>query len=323
MWTCKQGKAEHSLEAASRKAVSLGESVVASHHRWGHTTLDTHDAPFFAAAAVFFRRSRPFFREAAFSSGGEGCEWGAKQPTVSSEWGYNGENSFSALSPFAGSRKGFSPHIPAPDFLFSFIHPKPSLPPKKENSLLVLPTVHTIINFATKFFEMFTKLQSEQPHKVFQMFQVFRVFQVLQVRFWTTKPPGFGPNPNKTHKLVGPCLRHIMPAKTPKKAIHTLVYEYDTVLCYRRSFFRRSRLFFREAAFSSGGEGCEWGAKQPTVSSEWGYNGENSFSALSPFAGSRKGFSPHIPAPDFLFSFIHPKPSLPPNKGKFPFGLAF
>ena len=94
-------------------------------HRYRHDTLDTHDAPFFALGAVFFRRSRLFFREAAFSSGGEGCEWGAKQPTVSNEWGYNGENSFSALSPFAGSRKGFSPHIPAPDFLFSSIHPKP------------------------------------------------------------------------------------------------------------------------------------------------------------------------------------------------------
>ena len=94
-------------------------------HRYRHDTLDTHDAPFFALGAVFFRRSRLFFREAAFSSGGEGCEWGAKQPTVSNEWGYNGENSFSALSPFAGSRKGFSPHIPAPDFLFSSITLKP------------------------------------------------------------------------------------------------------------------------------------------------------------------------------------------------------
>ena len=36
------------------------------------------------------------------------------------------------------------------------------------------------------------------------------------------------------------------------------------------AFFRRSRLFLREAAFFSGGEGCEWGAKQPTVCSEWG-----------------------------------------------------
>ncbi|MDD6832088.1 MAG: hypothetical protein PUE80_02875 [bacterium] len=30
-------------------------------------------------------------------------------------------------------------------------------------------------------------------------------------------------------------------------------------------FFRRSRLFFREATFSSGGEGCEWRAQRATV----------------------------------------------------------
>ena len=78
-----------------------------------------------AIGAVFFRRSRLFFREAAFFSGGEGCEWRAQRATVSREWGYNGENSFSALSPFVGARKGSSPNIPAPDFLFSSIHPKP------------------------------------------------------------------------------------------------------------------------------------------------------------------------------------------------------
>ena len=52
---------------------------------------------------------------------------------------------------------------------------------KKEHSLLVLPFVHTILNFATKFFEMFTKKQSRHPHQVFQVFQVFRVFRVFQV----------------------------------------------------------------------------------------------------------------------------------------------
>ena len=52
---------------------------------------------------------------------------------------------------------------------------------------MVLPSVHTIINFATEFFEMFTKKQSEHP---------LQVFQVFHVRFWTTKPPDFGPNPN-------------------------------------------------------------------------------------------------------------------------------
>ena len=54
------------------------------------------------------------------------------------------------------------------DFLFSSIPQKPfhnahkPLHPtqKKEYSLLVLPSVNTILNFATKFFEMFTKKQS-------------------------------------------------------------------------------------------------------------------------------------------------------------------
>ena len=78
---------------------------------------------------------------------------------------------------------------------------------------MVLPTVHTILNFATKFFEMFTKKQSEQPQKVFQVFQVFqvfRVFQVFHVRFWTIKPPDFGPNPNKPEKSAPTRLPHLM-----------------------------------------------------------------------------------------------------------------
>ena len=46
---------------------------------------------------------------------------------------------------------------------------------------MVLPSVHTIINFATEFFEMFTKKQFEHPQRVFQVFQVFQVFRVFQV----------------------------------------------------------------------------------------------------------------------------------------------
>ena len=108
--------------------MSLGGSVVASHYRKGHAPLDTHDAPFFASGAVFFRRSRLFFREAAFSSGGEGCEWGAKQPTVG-ESGDKAENEFSGFIPLAVPRKGFSPHIPA-SRLFVLFHPtQATLPP--------------------------------------------------------------------------------------------------------------------------------------------------------------------------------------------------
>ena len=83
-------------------------------------------------------------------------------------------------------------------------------PRKKQHSLLVLPFVNAILNFANKFFEMFTKKQSRHPHQVFQVFQVFRVFQVFQVRFWTTKPPDFGPNPNKAEKSLPTHLRHLM-----------------------------------------------------------------------------------------------------------------
>ena len=47
LWTtlCKRGEAERSLETAAAGAVSLAGSVVTSHHRSGHATLDTHDAP--------------------------------------------------------------------------------------------------------------------------------------------------------------------------------------------------------------------------------------------------------------------------------------
>ena len=69
---------------------------------------------------------------------------------------------------------------------------------------MVLPPVYAILNFATEFFDMFTKKQSRHPQKVFQVFQVF------YVRFWTTKPPVFGPNPNKPEKSVPTHLRHLM-----------------------------------------------------------------------------------------------------------------
>ena len=83
--------------------------------------VTTHDTVPQAIGAVFFRRSRLFFREAAFFSGGEGCEWGAKQPTVG-ESGDKAENEFSGFIPLVIPRKGFSPHIPA-SRLFVLLHP--------------------------------------------------------------------------------------------------------------------------------------------------------------------------------------------------------
>ena len=58
---------------------------------------------FFAVGAVFFRRSRLFLREAAFSSGGEGCEWGAQRATVG-ESGDKTENEFSVFIPLVVPR---------------------------------------------------------------------------------------------------------------------------------------------------------------------------------------------------------------------------
>ena len=90
---------------------------------------------FFASAAVFFRRSRLFFREAAFFSGGEGCEWGAKQPTVG-ESGDKAENEFSGFIPLVVPRKGFSPHIPA-SRLFILFHP--TKPPSHHPTQATIP----------------------------------------------------------------------------------------------------------------------------------------------------------------------------------------
>ena len=114
-----------------------------------------------------------------------------------------------------------------------------------KHSLLVLPSVHTILNFATKFFEMFTKKQSEHPHQVFQVFQVFRVFQVFHVRFWTTKPPDFGPNPNKPGKPPESSHRHIMATENTQKSNSPigLRTRYSPV-CNSRSSFSAKRLFF-------------------------------------------------------------------------------
>ena len=90
--------------------------------------VTTHDSVLQAIAAVFFRRSRLFFREAAFFSGGEGCEWGAKQPTVG-ESGDKAENELSGLTPLVVPRKGFSPHIPASRLFVLFHTSKPTILP--------------------------------------------------------------------------------------------------------------------------------------------------------------------------------------------------
>ena len=111
-----------------------------------------------AIGAVFFRRSRLFFREAAFFSGGEGCEWRAQRATVGAS-GDKAENEFSGFIPLVVPRKGFSPHIPA-SRLFVLFHPTqatippshhPTIPPSHPTpSLQTSPNQATAIKITLK-----------------------------------------------------------------------------------------------------------------------------------------------------------------------------
>ena len=118
---------KRSLEPAKAKAMSLGGSVVARIIGRNMPPLTHTMRHFFASGAVFFRRSRLFFREAAFSSGGEGCEWRAPRATVG-ESGDKAENEFSGFIPLAVPRKGFSPHIPASRLFIHFHTTIPTSP---------------------------------------------------------------------------------------------------------------------------------------------------------------------------------------------------
>ena len=94
----------------------------------------------------------------------------------------------------------------------------------------MLPSVNAILNFATKFFEMFTKKQSEYPQTVFQVFQVFRVFQVFHFAFGPQNSPILVQIRTKPTNRYPPTSAIKWVRKTPKKAIHPLVYEHGSVL---------------------------------------------------------------------------------------------
>ena len=99
----------------------------------------------------FFSAKRLFFRAARDVSGVRSSPpWARVEIKL--------KMSFRLLSHSPSHERALALTSPPPDFLFSFIHPKPpSLPPQKGTSLLVLPTANAILNFATKFFDMLTK----------------------------------------------------------------------------------------------------------------------------------------------------------------------
>ena len=81
------------------------------------------------------------------------------------------------------------------------------------------------------------------------------MFQVFHVRFWTTKPPDFGPNPNKPGKPSESSDRHIMATENTQKSNSPLVYEHDTAL------FVIAAVLFRRSGFFPGGEAAKRGGK--------------------------------------------------------------
>ena len=139
---------------------------------------------------------------------------------------------------------------PPPDFLFISIHrtpPSHKFPPfhpkQKEQSLLVLPSVHTILNFATEFFEMFTKLQSEHPQKVFQVFQVFRVFQVFHFAFGPQNRPVLVQIRTKPKKPIPTHLRLVMATENTQKGNSPTCLRTRYCMCHRRIFFGEADFF--------------------------------------------------------------------------------
>ena len=97
-------------------------------------------------------------------------------------------------------------------YLWYVIKRQPPAPTKKEHFLLVLPSVNIIINFATKFFEMLTKLQSEHPHKCFRCFKCSAITR--------------NPNRSERLKLRGSCPKLTCTQKNKSNSKHLDIWSY-------------------------------------------------------------------------------------------------
>ena len=184
--------------------------------------------------------------------------------------------------------------------------------PKKQHSLLVLPSVTGHSIFAPEFFEMFTKKQSEHPQKVFQVFQVFRVFQVFHFAFGPQNRPFLVQIRTNPKNRYSPTSAIKWVRKTPKKAIHPLVYIHNPVRqAIGAFFFGGADFFFAERLFFRYGEGCEGRASRANVAGEWGYNGENSFSTFIPIRLPTIGRQPSHPHRSGFFIRFMPHESPP------------
>ena len=82
-------------------------------------------------------------------------------------------------------------------------------------------------------------------------------------------------------------------------------------------FFGGADFFFAKRLFFRYGEGCEGRALRATVAGEWGYNGENSFSAFIPIRLPTIGRQPSHPHRSGFFIRFMPQES-PPACGSTP-----
>ena len=105
--------------------------------------------------------------------------------------------------------------------------------------------MNAILNFDTKFFEMFTKKQSEHPQTVFQVFQVFRVFQVFHFVFGPQNRPFLVQIRTKPEKTVPSHLLHLMVAENTQKGNPpTGLRPRSCPASYRHSFFGETDFLF-------------------------------------------------------------------------------
>ena len=119
------------MRAQNIAPLQVGEST--------HRPASPYTAVRQAIGAVFFRRSRLFLREAAFFSGGEGCEWGARAPP----WArvvIKLKTCFQALSHSLAHDRALALTSSPPDFLFSSIHHPPLHPTKPP--IPPIPPIH-------------------------------------------------------------------------------------------------------------------------------------------------------------------------------------
>ena len=143
--------------------------------------------------------------------------------------------------------------------------PKKFVPQNKQHSLLVLPSMNAILNFANEFIEMLTKKQSEHPQKVFQVFQVFRVFQLFHFAFGPENRPVLVQIRTKPEKSVPTHLSHKMGAQNTQKGNSpTGLRTRSCPASYKRCFFGEADFLFGRRRANLPSEKAKRGVNLPS-----------------------------------------------------------